>query len=112
MLFQHRFGIEQIHLARRAIHEELDNGFRFCREMRRARGFRSYTRRGLFPRQTVAAPYRSLLKRETSAAPCKPSTARSKKERRVTPLPGWNLSSHIASPPQSMYKNAAEFISV
>src|SRR5215469_432031 len=37
MLVEHGFWIEEIHLTRRAIHEELDDGFRFCREVWRPR---------------------------------------------------------------------------
>src|SRR5258708_15378257 len=37
MLFEHRLGIEQIHLARPAVHEELDDGFCFRGKVRSAR---------------------------------------------------------------------------
>ena len=107
MLVEHRLGVEQVHLARAAVHEQVDDRLRLRREVRRPRlevGDGSSRPRGRRPGRSRYASAAPPTARRTRCEEAAAGQVHRRRHRRHVRGPA--SSAHA----QSTYRNAAEFM--
>src|SRR5438552_14637830 len=112
MLVEHRLGVEEVHLARCAVHEELDDTFRLGREMRRARLQIVYATWLFFIHRRCAIQVFTEQGNQRSALQAVYSALEEGPARDLFCYRLRFLVLHVRCSPQSIYRNAAEFIKV